>query len=64
MEGKSIYEDSKDEILRVLKSIGNDSITINIDKLDGNTKEELLIVIKDVLYKRSREIDKVILGVQ
>ncbi len=64
MEGTKIYEDSKTEIARILKTIGSDTFSINVSELDGTTKEELLIAIKDVLYKRSREIDKVILGVQ
>lgn len=64
MEGNKIYEESKQEISRALKSVNSSSITINLDKLDGQTKLELTTAIQNTLYKRSREIDSVILGVQ
>jgi hypothetical protein len=43
--------------------MGSDAFEINAAKLDTNTKEQLLVAINDVLSRRSREIDKVILGV-
>ena len=64
MEGKTIYEESHKEITRVLKTMGSTSFTVNTDKLDGETKQELLTAVRDVLYKRSKEIEKVTLGVQ
>lgn len=64
MEGVKIYEESHKEILRVLKSLNSSTFSVNVDKLDGETKQQLLNATKDVLTKRSREIEKVILGVQ
>jgi hypothetical protein len=63
MEGVTIYEESKTEVQRILKTMGSDAFEINAAKLDTNTKEQLLVAINDVLSRRSREIDKVILGV-
>lgn len=64
MEGTKIYEDSKVEITKILKAMNGSTFSINIDNLDATTKEELLSSIRNVLYSRSREIDKIILGVQ
>lgn len=64
MEGTKIYEDSKVEITKILKAMNGSAFSINTDNLDATTKEELLSSIRNVLYSRSREIDKIILGVQ
>lgn len=64
MEGTKIYEDSKVEITKILKAMNGSTFSINTDNLDATTKEELLSSIRNVLYSRSREIDKIILGVQ
>lgn len=64
MEGNKIYEESKVEITRILKTMSGSNFSIDTNKLDATTKEELLIAIRDVLYKRSRDIDNTILGVQ
>lgn len=64
MEGKKIYDDSYAELSKIRKSLGSDSTTINWDKLDGETKSQLLQSIREVTVKRSKDIEKVILGVQ
>lgn len=64
MEGVKIYEESSKEIARVLKTLTATNFSINMDKLDGQTKQELTTAIRDVLFKRSKEIEKVTLGVQ
>lgn len=64
MEGKKIYEDSYDELVRMRKSLAADSTTINWSKLDGSTKRDLNIAISSVIVKRQKEIEKIILGVQ
>ena len=63
MEGTKTYEDSKTEITRILKFMGSRNFSVDTDKLDERTKSELLTAMRDVLTKRSREIDSVILGV-
>ena len=64
MESKNIYQESHDELVRIKKSIGSDTFVINSYKLDGNTKDELLRAIINVISERTKEIEKVILGVQ
>ena len=64
MEGVKIYEESSKEIARVLKTLTATNFSINMDKLDGQTKQELTTAMRDVLCKRYREIEKVTLGVQ
>lgn len=64
MESKNIYEISRDEIVKIRKNLSSDSVTINLSKLDSNTKEQLITAITDVTSKRLKDIDKVVLGVQ
>lgn len=64
MEGKKIYEDSYNELVRMRKSLAADSTTINWSKLDGSTKRDLNIAISSVIIKRQKEIEKITLGVQ
>ena len=64
MEGKKIYEDSYDELVRMRRSLASDSTTINWSKLDGSTKRDLNIAISSVIIKRQKEIEKITLGVQ
>ncbi len=64
MEGKKIYEDSYNELVRMRKSLASDSTTINWSKLDGSTKRDLNIAISSVIIKRQKEIEKITLGVQ
>ena len=62
MEGDKIYEESRAELQEILKHLSTDSVTINLSKLDGNTRNDLTSVIQKVIYERLRSIDKVILG--
>ena len=62
MEGDKIYEESRAELQEILKSLSTDSVTINLSKLDGNSRNDLTSVIQKVVYERLRSIDKVILG--
>lgn len=63
MEGISIYEESLKEINRILKTCTSSSFSINVDKLDANTKGLLLTAIQDVLHKRSKEVSDTVTGV-
>ena len=64
MESKRIYEDSYDELMRIKKTITSDSFVINSSQLDGVTKNKMLQAINSVISERSKEIQKVVLGVQ
>ncbi len=64
MESKKIYEESGTEIARIRKSILDDSLTIHMNKLDTETRGELVTAIQKVLVKRQREVEAVYLGVQ
>lgn len=64
MESKKIYEESRNELTRMLKSTATDTIVINVNKLDEITKNKMITAIQTVAHERQREIDKVVLGVQ
>lgn len=50
------YEDSYNELKRIQKHLGGKSLTINFDKLDGETQNELRSVILNTVAKREREV--------
>lgn len=56
MESKQIYEDSYKELVRIRKSLTNSMITINLDKLDARTKEDLLKAITNTTSRRQSDI--------
>lgn len=64
LESKDIYQKSYEELDQILRVLASDSVTIHFDRLDTNTKEELITAIRNTAYKRKREIDSVRLGVQ
>ena len=64
MESKKIYEVSGEELVKIRKSLGTTSTTINWDKLDGVTKNRLNGAIGNIVIERQREIEKITLGVQ
>lgn len=64
MESIRIYEDSHEELIKIRRSLATDTITINSSKLDEQTKRELINAISNVIDKRTKETETVILGVQ
>ena len=62
MESDRIYEESKEELGRISKLLGTDTLTINLFKLDGKTKQDMITAISNVIYERRRRIDDVIMG--
>lgn len=64
MESLKIYEESQKELVRVKSSTSFDSLTINLNKLDEQTKGEMIKAITKVASKRCKDIEKVILGVR
>ena len=41
MESKEIYQISYDELTNIRKSLGNTKVTIDFDKIDANSKEDI-----------------------
>lgn len=60
MESKTIYEESYKELVRLRKTLTNSMITINLDKLDARTKDELLKAISNTTSRRQSDILSVI----
>lgn len=63
MEGLNNYEDSYNEICRMEKAIGDGSLTINFEKLDGETCNRLREVISTVISQRRKDVYNTIKGV-
>ena len=64
MESDRILEDSKNELIRISRSLAMDSLVINMSKLDERTKKEMVEAISNTIANRKRAIDNVILGVK
>lgn len=65
MESIQIYQESLAELKNVRKQLAFGQITINMDKLDGNTKEKLTYALSNVIADRTREItNNVLIGVE
>ena len=62
MEGDEIYEISKKEMLRVKSNLANRTVTIDLDKLDEFSKQEVVSALQRALTERLRAVDKVLLG--
>lgn len=60
MEGKEVYKESYEYIEDLLKLSCTDSLTIDFNRLDCNTKGDLKDAIYNVLRKRKLDISKVI----
>lgn len=64
MESDKIYQDSYNYILSLKKGINNENININFKQLDQKTSGELRQVINNYLSNRSKEIEKIVIGVK
>ena len=60
MESKEIYQRSYEELIRIKKSTTGNTITINVDKLDSATKNEMLQAIVQTASRRQSAILNVI----
>lgn len=56
MEGVKIYEDSYQELLSLDKQVSSDTIVINLNKLDGVTKEMIVSSLQSIISERSKDI--------
>lgn len=64
MESEKIYEDSLKELDRIYKVLATDTFAINMSKLDGRTKQEMIEAISHVISNRKGAINAVITGVK
>lgn len=65
MESRKIFEESMDELARVEKqSTSAALLTINVAKLDSVTKGQMLDAIRQVCSQRTKDITRVLSGVQ
>ena len=64
MESEKIYEESYKELLKLKRNIGTDQIVINMKLLDGETKNRINTELSKIISERSKEIERVILGVK
>jgi hypothetical protein len=64
MESVSVYEDSIKELTRVKKSLSNQSITIDMNKLDSKSKEVIIYALAGALTERLRDTQATISGVK
>jgi len=63
MESLKIYDESHKELIQIRRSMGFDSVTINLSKLDEQSKNELVQAINNVVSDRIKKVESVILGV-
>ena len=56
MEGKSTYDASYKELTRIKMTLNSGTLSINFDKLDANTSDELKKVILTTANKRQSAI--------
>lgn len=64
LESKDTYQRSYEELNKILKSLASDSVTIDLGKLDTNSKEAIITALRNAIYDRKKKIDSVRLGVQ
>ena len=63
MEGKSVYESSLEEIRKVQRSLATGgSISIDVNKLDSQTRGVVVQALANALSKRTKEVLNVISG--
>jgi hypothetical protein len=60
MESKEIYKRSYDELTRIKKSTTGTILTVNLDKLDASTKQEMLQAIVTTCSRRQSAIINVL----
>ena len=64
MESEKIYEESHKELLKLKRNMGTDQSVINMKLLDGETKNRINTELSKIISERSKEIERVILGVK
>lgn len=62
MEGNSVYEDSYDELKRIKKQLGSSKITINLEKLDENSKRTIITSLSYTIAQREAAVNAIISG--
>lgn len=62
MQSKRVYETSLNEIKAIEKRLAFDTVTINMGKLDGQTKNDMIQAIANVLASRKQAVIDTIAG--
>jgi hypothetical protein len=62
MESLTTYEKSIEELNKIKKNVNSDTLTINFNKLDSETTDQLRKAITNVVFKRSSECNSVIMN--
>ena len=62
MEGNSVYKDSYDELKRIKKQLGSSKITINLEKLDENSKRAIITSLSYAIAQREAAVNATISG--
>ena len=62
MEGNSVYKDSYDELKRIKKQLGSSKITINLEKLDENSKRAIITSLSCAIAQREATVNATISG--
>ena len=62
MESIKIYEDSLKEITKIRRQLAYSSITLNLDALDGKTKESVIYALSKTLAERENAVKAVLTG--
>ena len=64
MESEKIYEESHKELLKLKRNIGTDQIIINMKLHEKKKKNRINTELSKIISERSKEIERVILGVK
>lgn len=64
MESEKIYQESYKEVVKLIRDLSQDKITIDFKKLDSNTSTKIKEELLNCFVARSSEISKVIQGVK
>ena len=64
MESLVVYQQSLAELDQVARRMSYDSITINMSKLDGVTREAIVNSLSSVIARRKNEITSTLEGVR
>lgn len=62
MESLNTYETSLKELTDLEKRMSMDTVTINVNRLDGETKNQILMALRKVVKTRKNAVIDVIQG--
>lgn len=63
MEGNNVIKNSYDYLVKLQRANATDNISIDYTKLDQKTKNIITKALDDVISKRKRELQSLLIGV-